>query len=276
MSYSGLFDSFAQVPIYSWSVNVVAHELGHLFGSKHTHACVWNGNGTMIDDCGPRDGFFDGWWCRFTPRPPLPTNGGTIMSYCHRLPEVGINFAHGFGPQPGNVIRNRFNGASCLGTCFEPPPPPPPPVSGYTTAFQTVNGYFVVAEGGGGGVVNADRGSIGAWETFTVVDLNGGALESGDLVNIQSVGGYFVVAENGGGDVVNANRTAAQSWETFRIERVFGGGTIGSGDVISLQAYNGWAGGGGNYVVAEHGGGSVVNANRDAVGSWETFTIHIW
>ena len=31
---------------------IVAHELGHLLGSQHTHACVWNGDGTQIDDCG--------------------------------------------------------------------------------------------------------------------------------------------------------------------------------------------------------------------------------
>jgi len=272
MSYSGLFTFFEQVPTYSWNVNVVTHELGHLFGSKHTHACAWNGNGTMIDDCGPRAGYFEGFFCSFfKPRPPLPSDGGTIMSYCHLLSEVGINFAHGFGPQPGNVIRSRFNSASCLGNCVEPGNN-----SGYTAAFQSIGGYFVVAEGGGGGVVNANRVAIGPWETFLVIDLNGGALESGDLVNIQTVAGYFVVAEGGGGDVVNANRTVPLEWETFRIERLDGGGTISSGDAISLQAYYGWTGGGGNYVVAEGGGGSVVNANRGAVGPWETFTIHIW
>ena len=41
------------------------------------------------------------------------------MSYCH-LNSVGINFSKGFGPQPGNVIRNRFNTVSCLGTCSDP------------------------------------------------------------------------------------------------------------------------------------------------------------
>jgi hypothetical protein len=269
MSYSGLFTFFQQVPTYSWNVYVVTHELGHLFGSRHTHACAWNGNGTQLDGCGPRAGYFEGFFCRYFG--PLPSDGGTMMSYCHLLPEIGINFAHGFGPQPGNVIRSRFNSASCLGTCFEPVHN-----SGYTTAFQSIGGLFVVAEGGGGGVVNANRAAIGPWETFTLIDLNGGALESGDLVNIQTIAGYFVVAEGGGGDVVNANRTAAFAWETFRIERVDGGGTISSGDTISLQAYNGWTGGGGNYVVAEGGGGSVVNANRDAVGPWEMFTIHIW
>lgn len=261
--YSGIFPFFENVPTYSWTVSVFTHEMGHLFGSRHTHACVWNGNGTAIDGCGPQAGFSEG--CNG----PIPPGGGTIMSYCH-LNSVGINFSLGFGPQPGNVIRNAFNGASCLGTCGDPGN------GTYTTAFQTIFGYFVVAEGGGGSVVNANRGAVGPWETFTVIDLNGGALESGDLINIQSVGGYFVVAEGGGGDVVNANRTQAQTWETFRIEKIGGGGVINSGDSISLQAYNGWNCCGGNYVVAEGGGGSVVNANRGAVGPWETFTIHIF
>lgn len=261
--YSGIFPFFSDVPTYSWTVYVFTHEMGHLFGSRHTHACVWNGNGTAIDGCGPAAGFSEG--CNG----PIPPSGGTIMSYCH-LNSVGVNFSQGFGPQPGNVIRNQFNGASCLGTCGEPP-------SGtYTTAFQSVAGYFVVAEGGGGSVVNANRVAIGPWETFTVIDLNGGSLESGDLINIQTIFGYFVVAEGGGGDVVNANRTAALEWETFRIEKVGGGGVIGSGNTISLQAFNGWVCCGGNYVVAEGGGGGVVNANRGAVGAWEMFTIHIF
>ena len=35
------------------------------------------------------------------------------MSYCH-LSNVGINFNNGFGPQPGNTIRNEVAGATCL------------------------------------------------------------------------------------------------------------------------------------------------------------------
>jgi hypothetical protein len=91
------------VPTYSWAVNVTAHEIGHNLGSPHTHACSWTGG--AIDGCGPAAGYSEG--CNG----PIPSNGGTIMSYCH-LNSVGMNFNLGFGPQPGNLIRSRVN--SCI------------------------------------------------------------------------------------------------------------------------------------------------------------------
>ncbi|MCL2435600.1 MAG: M12 family metallo-peptidase [Lentimicrobiaceae bacterium] len=105
LSVAQLYNDYATVPVYSWSVMVVTHELGHLFGSRHTHACVWNGDETAIDGCA---GYVEG-YCALLPSPP---EGGTIMSYCHM--NVGINFNLGFGPQPGNVIRNRVANANCL------------------------------------------------------------------------------------------------------------------------------------------------------------------
>src|SRR5688572_32814002 len=109
-------------------------------------------------------------------------------------------------------MRNQFNSASCLGTCGSSGP------GSYTTVFQTVNGHYVVAENGGGGVLNANRVEIGPWETTTLIDLNGGSLESGDLVNIRSDNDHYVVAERGRCDVVNCNRTEPLGWDTFRIE----------------------------------------------------------
>ncbi|RME92173.1 MAG: T9SS C-terminal target domain-containing protein [Bacteroidetes bacterium] len=103
--FSSIDATYATVPTYSWSVMVVTHEMGHLIGSRHTHACVWNGNGTAIDGCYTTEGSCS--------RPGIPSNGGTIMSYCH-LQSVGINLNNGFGPQPGNVIRNTVANASCL------------------------------------------------------------------------------------------------------------------------------------------------------------------
>lgn len=109
MSFSSISSTYAQVPTYSFTIMVVTHEFGHLFGSRHTHACVWNGNNTAIDGCaGQTEGS-----CSL---PGYPSNGGTIMSYCH-IQSVGINFNLGFGTQPGNVIRNRVANASCLQAC---------------------------------------------------------------------------------------------------------------------------------------------------------------
>lgn len=109
MSFASIGSSFRTIPNYSFTVMVVAHELGHLFGSHHTHACVWNGNNTAIDGCA---GFVEG----SCSNPGIPSGGGTIMSYCH-LKSIGINFSLGFGTQPGNVIRNGVASASCLQTC---------------------------------------------------------------------------------------------------------------------------------------------------------------
>ncbi len=107
IGYSGISNSFQNVPAYSWTINVLTHEIGHNLGSPHTHACSWNGNNTAIDGCGPASGNSEG--CTG----PVPSAGGTIMSYCH-LTSVGINFNLGFGPQPGDLIRGIVYNAPCL------------------------------------------------------------------------------------------------------------------------------------------------------------------
>ncbi len=110
VAYSGINTTYSNVPTYSWTVEVVTHELGHNLGSKHTHACAWNGNNTAIDGCGPAAGYSEG--CNAA----VPS-AGTIMSYCHLVSGVGINFNLGFGPQPGDRIRSEVYNASCLTSC---------------------------------------------------------------------------------------------------------------------------------------------------------------
>ena len=110
MSFASIDPSYSKFPNYSFTVLVVAHELGHLFGSMHTHACVWNGNNTAIDACA---GFVEG---SCSTDAGVPAQGGTIMSYCH-LTSAGTNFSLGFGLQPGNLIRNRVANAACLAVC---------------------------------------------------------------------------------------------------------------------------------------------------------------
>jgi Metallo-peptidase family M12/Fibronectin type III domain/Secretion system C-terminal sorting domain len=113
MCYSGIKSTYSTVPTYSWSVNVVTHEQGHLMGSKHTHACVWNGNNTAIDKCGPNAGYSEG---NCYTNAPIPSGGGTIMSYCH-LVSAGINFNNGFGSQPTSAILSDIGAATCLTNC---------------------------------------------------------------------------------------------------------------------------------------------------------------
>jgi hypothetical protein len=100
-------------PTYSWNTAASAHEIGHNLGSPHTHACRWTStgytqNGQAIDGCynqenGP---------CSLL-GPQYPTNGGTVMSYCHLVQGVGVNLSNGFGTAPGNRIRSRVNSNTC-------------------------------------------------------------------------------------------------------------------------------------------------------------------
>lgn len=110
-SYCGMNFSYQNVPTYSWNIEAMTHELGHNLGSPHTHACFWNGNNTAIDGCGPASGNNEGCTAALP-----PAGGGTIMSYCHLVSSVGINFANGFGVQPGTLIKNTVDSKGCLGT----------------------------------------------------------------------------------------------------------------------------------------------------------------
>ncbi len=104
-----LTNSFNPLPVYSWPVMVITHEIGHNLGSPHTQSCTWPGG--AIDNCSTPEGL-----CA---PGPAPTNGGTVMSYCHL--NVGINLANGFGILPGQLIRNNIRNNPCLnpGIYFE-------------------------------------------------------------------------------------------------------------------------------------------------------------
>ncbi len=99
-------------PSYSWTTMVSTHELGHNFGSMHTHACWWpvrNANTqSAIDSCYYAEG-----GC-FSGTSPAT---GTIMSYCHLQVQYGgsIDPRLGFGSMPGDTIRLRYNQCSKFG-----------------------------------------------------------------------------------------------------------------------------------------------------------------
>ena len=109
-SYANIGNTYSNFPLYSWNIEVMSHEMGHNFGSPHTHNCnAWVGG--PIDGCAPTyDPAYAEGNCT---NGPIPVKG-TIMSYCHLLNTVGINLSLGFGVQPGDLIRTQTINASCL------------------------------------------------------------------------------------------------------------------------------------------------------------------
>ena len=75
----------------NWDLMVVGHELGHNFGTLHTH----DGYDPPIDGCGNGD-------CTFA-------WGGTIMSYCHTCAGGMTNIVLNFGPRVVETISNYLN-----------------------------------------------------------------------------------------------------------------------------------------------------------------------
>lgn len=128
-AFSRIFTSFNNdLNVYTWSVNVVAHEIGHNLSSPHTHNCAWNGNNSQIDDCAnvhatsnnndsDCDGVIDnveeasGSDCFDIANPIIP-NKGTIMSYCHSSSGNGVDLSLGFHPQVATKMKDYID--NCL------------------------------------------------------------------------------------------------------------------------------------------------------------------
>jgi hypothetical protein len=81
---------------FTWDFVVVAHELGHNFGSQHTHSFC-----PPLDRCSSN--------CQGT----TACTRGTIMSYCHVCGGMS-NIDLEFHPVCSNVMRQSVN-ASCIG-----------------------------------------------------------------------------------------------------------------------------------------------------------------
>jgi hypothetical protein len=123
----------------------------------------------------------------------------------------------------------------------------------YLVAIKTTNGKYLCAEDGGGSVVNATRDKIGNWETFEIVNLRRGniALKSYN-------GDYVRVTKDGEG--VYADSDDIGNRETFQLKLL-------KNNKVAFKTHDK------KYICAEDGGGGKVVANRDKVGSWETFEV---
>ncbi len=154
-------------------------------------------------------------------------------------------------------------------------------IQGAAVNIQAENGKYVRAVNGGGGVVLSD-GMKDQWGNpfpdaeFSIIDTNGGVLESGDLVGFLTQDRAHYLAANIGGygnpnDVVVADRAELGQWEKFTIETIppVSGQIIGSGDQVAFKAF------GGRYLSADQCGGGKIYANSVLPGDCGKFTITI-
>jgi hypothetical protein len=105
-----------------WDFMAVTHEIGHNFGSPHTHCygfgsyATWNGSTLLpIDQC------YSGETGCYSGSTSVPAVKGTVMSYCHLL-SGGYSNIKMYLAVPGEpsqevrtVMRSYIEGASCLG-----------------------------------------------------------------------------------------------------------------------------------------------------------------
>jgi hypothetical protein len=104
---------------YSYNLSYLGHEIGHNFGSNHTHNCGWDADSSLnfpggaIDGCADVEG-----GCTSPLNPPneiWQQSLGTIMSYCD-LGSVGITLE--FHPiVVSQALIPGVNNANCLNIC---------------------------------------------------------------------------------------------------------------------------------------------------------------
>ncbi len=181
-SINGQFSTTS--PWLFWDIMGVSHEIGHNFGSGHTHCYS-----PPVDQCyGGQGGCYSG-------STSVPTNGGgTIMSYCH-LRAGGysnVNLWFGRDAQYGDdslrvpdLMRSRVESASCMPTLQDPP-------TVTLTASPTT--------------IDAGQSSMLSWastgaDTCTFVDGESGPVETGGSLEVQpaATNNYEIECTGAGG-----------------------------------------------------------------------------
>lgn len=135
-AFSNINGFYNNLPVYSWDVDVISHEMGHNFGSPHTHNCGWPGG--PIDSCyAVEGGCYSG---------PAIARVGTIMSYCHLNGSKVLLF----GPLPTDLIRTSAENAGCM---------------------QTISGFFI-AKPNGKEIFRSNDTPLIIWGTSTANNVN--------------------------------------------------------------------------------------------------------
>ena len=115
---SAMSQNYNSYPNYSYNLQVMCHEMGHNFGSNHTHWCGWPGDFTLHPNGVAGGAFLTCYDVEGSCSATIEGQVGTIMSYCYSLAWEYGNLE--FHPMVENyALLPTIAGASCLTTCDE-------------------------------------------------------------------------------------------------------------------------------------------------------------
>jgi len=135
----------------------------------------------------------------------------------------------------------------------------------HRVALSSFSNQYVSVDGGDGAVSAGRWIRGGFWETFTLKDWNGGALQTGDAVSLQAHGGLYLSVRPGSGKQVFATAATAGLSERFVVHKIGGAGSVLPGDSIALETRSGL------YLGAEVAGHGAIRALRPVPGPAEVF-----
>ncbi len=137
--------------------------------------------------------------------------------------------------------------------------------------FQVASGTFVSAIGGGNGVVLGNVLNASIYENFSLNDLNGGTLRSGDHVSLQAYDGYYLSADPASG-TLNVTARAPDGTTTFTLVNLApadaASSDITTGASVALLAADGV-----HYVTVGTDMNLQLDATGTSVGPAQTFTL---
>jgi hypothetical protein len=184
------FDQVFLVDYLAGDAEVFGHEIGHNFGSEHTHCYS-----PPIDMCFAQE---PGCYSGPTSCPAVTTlNGvtgvtGTMMSYCNLLGGCGVSMV--FHPRVVAVLQS--NVTSALGVCMTASGPPPPVVTAISPNHGPVAGGTPVVISGSN-FRSGDTVKIGGVAATSVVVSGPGTITA--TTGAHATGTVDVVVTDGGG-----------------------------------------------------------------------------